>query len=329
MRLLVVSDIHWASSAERARAGHEARVVSNPFLRWTAGAWRRWGWLAEPHTHNHRLAAICERAGPVDYVLANGDFTLDSAFVGVSDDAALASSAECLSQLRQVYGPRLRTIIGDHDLGKVSLFGGVGGLRRRSLERCEQELGLRRFWVEEMKPGWLWVGVTSSLVAWPMFELESLPFERDWWRSQHEEHLAEIRAVFRGLRPEQRVVLCCHDPSALSFLYRETAIRERLGQVAFTVIGHLHSRFILRVARGLAGCPRIDCLGVTARRYTTALSQARCWREFRVQLCPSPAGMQLFKDGGWLTVDFGRSGTAPHVRSHRLPWEGLTPGNAD
>ena len=316
-----MSDFHWAGPAEQARSGHETRVIKNPALRWAASAWRRWVWLAEPHRHNDRVQAICDRAGPVDRVLANGDFTLDSGFVGASDPAALASSAECLAVLRQTYGSRLLTTIGDHDLGKTSLFGGAGGLRRRSLEQCELELGLRRFWVEEVSPGWLFVGVTSSLVAWPMFELESLPEERDWWRQQHAEHLAAISGVFQGLGPGQQIVLCCHDPSALPFLYRETVIRERLGRVALTLIGHLHSRAILRAARGLAGCPRVTWLGVTARRYTTALRDARCWRDFRVDLCPSPAGIQLLKDGGWLTVDLDRPGSLPVVGRHRLGWE--------
>jgi len=320
VRLLVLSDVHWAGPAEQARAGHESRVVGNPLLRLVARLWRRWIWLAVPHGHNHRLASILDQAGPADWVLANGDFTLDTAFVGVSDDAALASSTECLGRLRAAYGDRLLTTIGDHDLGKMSLFGGAGGVRQRSLERCEQELGLKRFWVQEGGEGLVFIGVTSTLAAWPMFAPETPLPEHAWWQAQHEAHQQEISRAFDRVRADQRIVLCCHDPSALAYLHELPAVRRRLPQLAATLIGHLHSPLILGTARCLAGCPRITWLGTTARRYTTALRRARCWREFRVQLCPSPPGLQLLKDGGWLTADLGPERKSDRFTRHRLPW---------
>lgn len=320
MRLLVLSDIHWASPDEQARAGHESRVVSNPLLRQIVRWWRRWLWLAVPHAHNHRVTAIVERAGPADWVLANGDFTLDTAFIGVSDDAAFASSAECLRQLRQAYGERLLTTVGDHDLGKMSLFGGAGGVRRRSLERCENELGLQRFWVKTARPGCTLIGVTSTLVAWPIFAVETPPAEQSWWREQHRSHLADIAAAFSRVPSGERIVLCCHDPTALGFLHDIPEVRARLPQLACTVIGHLHSPLVLAVARGLAGSPQIACLGTTARRYTAALRRARCWRDFRLQLCPSPPGLQLLKDGGWLSLEVGADHSTDRFTRHRLPW---------
>lgn len=320
VRLVVLSDVHWACSEEQARAGHEARVVSNAFLRLTARLWRRWVWLAIPHAHNHRLSAILKHVGPADWVLANGDFTLDTAFVGVSDDAAFASSAECLRHLRQACGDRLLTTIGDHDLGKVSLFGGAGGLRRRSLERCENELGLHRFWIRELGSGIVSIGITSTLAAWPMFALETPPNERSWWEAQHQAHRAEIAMAFARVKTGQRIILCCHDPSALPYLHRIPEVRAALPSITATVIGHLHSPVVLAVARGLAGIPRVEWLGTTARRYTTALRHARCWKEFRVQLCPSPPGLQLFKDGGWLSAELGNHSSEDRFTRHRLPW---------
>jgi hypothetical protein len=51
-----------------------------------------------------------------------------------------------------------------------------------------------------------------------------------------------------------------------------------------------------------------------------ALREARSWRPFRVRLCPSLAGVELLKDGGFLTAQIDESGAAP-VRwlRHRLP----------
>lgn len=323
VRLLVLSDVHWAGPAEQARAGHESRVVGNPVLRLVARLWRRWVWLAVPHGHNHRLAAIIERAGTADWVLANGDFTLDTGFVGVSDDAAFESSRECLRRLREAYADRLLTTIGDHDLGKMSLFGGAGGVRQRSLERCEQELGLKRFWVREGGEGVVFIGIASTLAAWPMFAPETPVAEHGWWREEHEKHRAEIAAAFGRVRADQRIVLCCHDPSALAYLHELPQVRQKLPQLAATVIGHLHSPFILGMARKLAGIPRIAWMGATARRYTTALSRARCWREFRVQLCPSPPGLQLLKDGGWLSAELGSDPAMDRFTRHRLSWDEL------
>lgn len=322
MRLLVLSDIHWAGPGEQARAGHETRVVRNPLLRLTAQLWRRWVWLAEPHAHNYRLPAILQQAGTADRVLVNGDFSLDTGFIGVSDSAAFDSSAECLQLLRAHFGNRLLTTIGDHDIGKTSLFGGAGGLRRRSLERCESELGLPRFWMESTRPDWVLIGITSTLAAWPMFASETPPKECAWWQEQHRSHLAQIATAFASVTPDQKIILCCHDPSALAFLYELPEVRARLNQnqVAATIIGHLHSNLVLAAATALAGCPRISRCGVTARRYTTALQRARCWREFRLQLCPSPPGIQLLKDGGWLTLEFETNNSACQVVRHRLGW---------
>ena len=36
---------------------------------------------------------------------------------------------------------------------------------------------------------------------------------------------------------------------------------------------------------------------------TEALRQARCWRPFRVRLCPSLAGCELLKDGGYGKIE--------------------------
>ena len=76
----------------------------------------------------------------------------------------------------------------------------------------------------------------------------------------------------------------------------------KLAQVEQTIIGHLHSNSFFRKSRMLAGMPAIPFLGNSIRRMSQALSEARCWREFKTQLCPSLAGIELLKDGGYFTV---------------------------
>lgn len=321
LKLLVVSDLHFAGPAEQTRRGHEARVIGNPALRQLANVWRKAVWLRDPLAHNHRLGRIIAANPAPDLVVANGDFTVDTAFVGVSDDASLESAALALGELRQAYGDRLLATIGDHDLGKQSLFGGTGGPRVASWHRCVGQLGLTPFWRREIGRHVL-LGVASSALALPVFAPELLPAERDEWQSIHTAHLKQVRAAFAALEPGQRIILFVHDPTALPFLWRDEVIRSRLGQVERTVIGHLHTRTILRTAQLVAGIPRIAWAGTTIRRYTSALREARCWREFKVLLCPSPPGIQLLKDGGYLQAELDLQGIEPaRFRLTRLPWD--------
>ena len=135
-----------------------------------------------------------------------------------------------------------------------------------------------------------------------------------------------MRAAFAGLHAEQRVLLFCHDPTALPFLARVPEVRDRLAQIEATVIGHLHSQLILRTGRVLSGMPVISFLGVSGRRITTGLNEAKLWRPFKVKLCPALTGIQLLKDGGWLTVELDADARRPaKFRCHRLPWSKVGP----
>lgn len=303
-RLLVVSDLHRAGPGERQRRGFDERVVRGRMARVLSRWYRRHVWLADPMAHNHLLGEILRREAGSAWVVANGDFTLDTAFVGVSDDAALESAAEALAELRSMPGAAVRGVLGDHDLGKKSLVGDAGGPRWRSLERCESELGLPRLWHEDF-PGWRWVGVTSTLLAWPVFRPEAPAGEWDRWDRAHREHLGAVEALFSEAAADgRRLVLFCHDPTALPFLGRLEGVRRALPLLETTVIGHLHSPWVLRVGQSLSGMPRIGWAGHTVRRYSTALGQARWWRTFRVTLCPSPTGIQCRRDGGYLVGDW-------------------------
>ncbi|MCZ7634638.1 MAG: hypothetical protein M5U12_00310 [Verrucomicrobia bacterium] len=217
-RVVVVSDIHYASAGEKARGGYEYQALRSWTQRVAVGLFRRWIWLKDPLAHNHQLERFLAAAGPADLAVANGDYSCDSAFVGLSDDAAFASARHVLERLRERFPGRLVAGFGDHELGKKSLFGGAGGLRLRSRERSIQELGLEDFWRRELGP-WVLFGVTSSLVALPVFRPETQPEEQPEWERLRELHLKEVRDAFRSLRPGQRVVLFCHDPTALPFLW--------------------------------------------------------------------------------------------------------------
>jgi hypothetical protein len=307
----ILSDIHYAAAAEQAR-GHdfELRTISNPLHRALARFYRHHIWLREPLRKNHLLDQFLERGAGLDYVIANGDYTCDSAYLGLSDDAACQSVLECLGKLRQRFGVKLRANFGDHELGKLSLFGGNGGMRLASWRRARQEVGLEPFWRLEIG-SYVLLGFVSSLVALPVFQPDTLSAEWPEWERLRAEHLAEIRRAFDALQPSQRVLLFCHDPTALPFLWREQSVRAKLPQIEQTTIGHLHSNLILWKSRLLAGMPPIRFLGRTVARLSTALSQARYWRPFRVRLCPALAGIELLKDGGYCTLELDPEGRHP------------------
>jgi Calcineurin-like phosphoesterase len=320
IRLGILSDIHYASRAEQARGENfEFAGIPNPVLRLFVRTYRHQFWMRAPMSHNDLLDRFLAQANGCDYVIANGDYSCNSAFVGVSDEAAFQSVREALGKLHQRFGDRLRVNFGDHELGKVSFFGGHGGMRLASLRRAQEELGFKTFW--QLTVGtYALVGVASSLVALPVFEPDTLPEERAGWKRAREEHLEEIRQFFSSLKPDQRVLLFCHDPSALPFLWQEPLIRPRVTQIEQTIIGHLHSKLILWKSRWLTGMPRVRFLGHTAKRLSAALRQARHWRPFKVRLCPSLAGIELLKDGGYLTADLDPAAQQPaRFKFHHLP----------
>ena len=307
----VVSDIHYACAAEQARGGdYEFRGIGNPLLRLFVRMHRHFIWMREPLAQNPLLNQFLSEAGAFDFVIANGDYTCNTAFVGVSDEAACGSASECLQKLRERFGPRFRATFGDHELGKISFFGGQGGMRLASWRCAIEQLRLEPFWQLQIG-NYILMGITSSLVALPVFEPDTLPTEREQWQRLRAEHLATLRSAFSELRPEQRVLFFCHDPTALPFLLEEQAVKTRLPQIEQTIIGHLHSNLILWKSRCLAGMPRITFLGHTAKRLSTALGKARGWRSFNVRLCPALAGIELLKDGGYLSLDLDPNARRP------------------
>jgi len=315
----ILSDVHYAGAAEQAR-GHdyELRAIPNPAVRKLAHLYRHYLWQRHPMRNNHLLDQFLERGADFDYVLANGDYSCNTAFVGLSDDAACKSVLECVGKLRQRFGANLRVNYGDHELGKIPMFAKTGGLRLASWHRGQEEVGLDSFWRLEIGR-YVLLGLVSTLVALPVYEADMLPAERPEWERLRAEHMAEIRRAFEALQPGQRVLLFCHDPTALPFLWREESIRAKLSQIEQTTIGHLHSNLILWESRILSGMPPIRFLGYTGKRLSTALSEARYWRPFHVRLCPALAGIELLKDGGYCTLELDPEARPPaRFRFHPL-----------
>jgi hypothetical protein len=320
LKIFVVSDIHYASAAERARTDFEVVGIPNPHWRRVARVYRHFIWLRDPFAHYQRLDQLLTLAGGADFGVAVGDYSCDTACIGVGDDAAGQSAHECLAKLRGHFGGHFAGTMGDHELGKFSLFGEVGGLRLASWRRATGELGIKPFWKAELG-NYVLCGVVSSLLALPLFEVETLPEERPEWRRLRETHLAEIRAAFAALRPGQRVIVFCHDPSALPFLWREDSVRAKLAHIELTIIGHLHTNLVFWKSRLLAGMPIIRFMGNTPRRLSSALNEARYWRPFNVRLCPSVTGIQLLKDGGYCTIEIDPEAKLPaRFEFHRVKW---------
>jgi hypothetical protein len=318
-RLAIVSDIHYAGPGEQAHGpdyefAHARKSLRTSLVRFL----RHQLWMRNPVGHSPLLGVFLGRARPADLVVANGDYSCDVAGVGLSHDASCESALLCLGRLREQFGSGFHATIGDHELGKVALLGDHGGLRLRSWERATGECGLKPFWRVDAGQHVL-IGVTSTLVALPVFRPDAL--DREWpeWERLRAEHLDQIRAAFAALLPGQRVLLFCHDPTALRFLWGEPVVRARLGQIEHTFLGHLHTRLVFWSARLLAGMPAVTRMGVSIRRMTSALNEARCWRDFKPRLCPALAGVELVKAGGFITLSLDESGREPcAVRLERI-----------
>jgi len=318
-RLAILSDVHYASAAEQERCDFCLRNIDSPVRRLAIKFYRHFIWQRDPFAHNHLLDEFVSRSADADFVVANGDYSCDSAFVGVSDDAACQSAQECLGKVRRRFGQSFQATMGDHELGKKPFGANLGGLRLASYHRAEKELQLEPFW--EVRFGnYVLMGVVSTLIALPVFESEALPNELADWRELRSGHLERIRRSFASLRPGERVLLFCHDPTALPYLFHQDAVRERLPQLEKTIIGHVHSNLYFRTSRLLCGMPVIRFLGHTPKRITSALRHARHWKPFNVVLCPALSGVELLKDGGYLTAEIDPTGREPLCLSiKRLP----------
>ena len=320
LKIAILSDIHYAGDAEKQRGhNYESRAVGNPLQRNFLRCYRHFFWMRNPLEQGKQLDRFLAAVGPVDLAVVNGDYSCDTRFVGVSDPASLQSAQECLGKLRKKFSGRIHFTFGDHELGKLTFFSGQGGMRLASWTQATQTLGLVPFW--KISAGdYVLMGITSSLIALPAHQTDMLPEEIADWQKLRENHLVEIRAAFDALEPHQRVLLFCHDPTALPFLLREEPVRQKIKQIEQTIIGHLHSRLILWKSRLLSGIPPIRFLGHAVNRFTSALNKASDWRPFNVRLCPALSGIELLDDGGYYVVEIDPSAKSPaQFTFHPLP----------
>jgi hypothetical protein len=320
VRVAVVSDIHYAGEAERAcGTDYEIRAVQSAWRRRLLSLFRDNVWLRGPTTHNRLLDRFLSQAGNCDFAVANGDFCCDTHFEGISHDAAFQSVREVLDKLTATFGDRFRTTCGDHELGKLSFAGARGAMRFASWRRWQEELHRPPFWRVEFGR-YVLMGLASPLVALPVYAADTLPEERPAWEEARAQHLAEINKAFQALESSHRVILFSHDPTALPFLWREPAVRQRVDRIEQTFVGHLHSRLVFWKARVLSGVPVIRFLGPTPARWTSALNEGRHWRPFKPRLCPSLTGVELLKDGGYYTMELDPEAARPaQFEFHRLP----------
>jgi len=235
--LAIVSDIHYASAAEQARGNdYELRGIANPVLRAVVRLYRNFIWQRDPLHQNYLLDRFLAQAQGCQSAIANGDYSCNSAFIGVSDEAACASAKECLDRLRAKFGSHFRATFGDHELGKLSFFGGQGGMRLASWHQARSTLGLEPLWRLELGR-YVLLGVVSSLIALPVFEPDTLPAERSEWERLREEHLAQLEWArtpkglpSSALNPAQRNLLDLVLEQYLGRMPDEVAdrVRERL-----------------------------------------------------------------------------------------------------
>ena len=297
-RILIITDIHYACEQERARGDYESRTVSNPLLRFLLKQYRHFIWRRDPFAWNHYVERFIQRAGEADLIIGNGDYCCDSAFIGVADDPSLMSARQCLVKLRDVFGEKFIGIIGDHDIGKKSMFGGFGGMHPDSWKRCLGELNLSAFFQLEFGRHVL-MGLNSTLIGLPSNLADCSSEDVNVWEQKRNTHLETIRDALENTGKDQRLLFFIHDPSALPHLAKFDWVRKHFHRLDGTFVGHLHSEIIIKMSRLLAGMPRIHVLGHTALKLSTALQEAREWEPFKVHLVPAPGGIQICKRGGF------------------------------
>lgn len=321
MQLAVISDIHLVGPAELALANAsygDLRRHPDPLARvWRRGLYRvrRRFWNGHlKWRHTAFLRALDEVAGrKPDWVVANGDYGGDLGGVGLSHQATLDSASVVVEMIRSRFPERSRFVFGDHDLGKYSTLLREGGIRLNSLDVGERQLQIPSFW-HEVDEEFHLIGVNSSLFTLDLFLPEALTEEIPEWHRRRAEHIELVTRAFHELPTRGRVILFCHDPSALTALSQLPIIRRRLPQIELTVIGHLHSPTLLRLTRYAARFSRWKPRYPVARIVAHGLAGARYWNEFHPVVCPSTFGTGHHVAGGILLVRRGARGQLEALR---------------
>lgn len=319
-RIVIASDIHYAGPKEKAEGEGELRIIRNPILKLLTALFRYCFWMQHPHAHNDKLLQFLSQAPEGDMCITCGDYSCGAGNIGVQYPAAFESASLSLGMLRERFGNRLVSICGDHEIGKMSLFGGKGGLRLDSWRICQEELRIRPFWHRQIG-FWHLFGFSSPILVLPNAQKEILPQERERWEQLRAEYLREVEAHLNLTTPQDKLIFFCHDPTALPYLKELPTVQHLLNRnrIVLTVVGHLHTELILKTSYFLSGMPHIPFLGNSISRMSSALHRAKVWKQFNMVLCPSLAGCQLAKDGGWLELELGEDSNFTLVR-HHLKW---------
>jgi len=322
VQIAVISDIHLVGPSELALAERTyGRLRRNPDILMRAvrsGLYRVrrrfWnGHLKWRHTAFLRaLDEIAEKKP--EWVIANGDYGGDLGGVGLSHKATFDSASIVIEMIRQRFPNRSRFVFGDHDLGKYSTVLRKGGIRLNSLEIGERQLHIPSFWHETAEEVHL-LGINSSLFTLDLFLPEAIAEEIPEWQRRRAEHLEQVESAFDELARDARVILFCHDPSALTALSQLAVVRERLSQIELTVIGHLHSPTLLRLSRYAARLSNLKPHYPVARIVANGLSGAREWNMFRPVVCPSTFGTGHHVAGGILLIQRDERGKIEAVRT--------------
>lgn len=319
-KFLVISDIHYASDAEKTLGENELQGIYNPFFRMVAFFFRYFFWLRHPHAHNDKLLKFLEKAPQAEMVVGCGDYSNDAGNTGASFPAAFQSTQEVFRLIQERFGHTFISVAGDHEIGKIGLFGKKGGPRLASWEIIQKELNIKPFWHRQFGI-WHFFGLNSFIISLPNIEKELLETQKETWEKLRKDYLKEFKAHLNILPASAKVILFSHDPTALSYLCEIPEIIDLLERkkIAITFVGHLHTPLVLKASYLLAGMPKINFLGHSIARMTESLSNARHWKDFNLILCPSMTGCQLAKDGGWIEVDLQDDGNYTLTHKH-LAW---------
>lgn len=326
MKIAVISDIHVLGPRELA-AARQAHAALGTDVSPMVGRWRRglhrvrsrlWNGrleLREP-AFRHALSRLLEY--DPEWIVANGDFAADYGGVGLSDDATFESAAGAVQLMRELFATRCKFVFGDHDIGKYSTVLRGGGIRIDSLERGEKALGIPSFW-HVVDEDFHLIGVNSSLFNLDLFLPEALHHEVPEWKRRRAEHIEHVRHAFDGLPRHARVILFCHDPSALTLLAQVPVVQRRLAHIELTVVGHLHSPSLLKLAKFAAKSaknwkPKYPVARIIAR----SLEGVKTWAQFNPVVCPSTFGTGHHVGGGLLLIEREADGTLV-TRRLRLP----------
>jgi hypothetical protein len=332
MRLAVISDCHVLGPIELVRHAETYQNLGQDLTpmrrRWRRGLYRvrRRFWNTHPEMREvaFRNALLQVSEFDPDWVIANGDYGGDHGGVGVSDQATFESAARVVNIIRTLFAQRARFVFGDHDLGKYSTELREGGIRLNSLEIGERKLGIPSFWHERDEDFHL-IGVNSSLFTLDLFLPEALASEIPAWRRLREEHIEHVSHAFDGLSDHARVLLFCHDPSALHALRHMPVVNRRLRQIEMTVIGHLHAPGLLKLARLVPAGSKWKPKYPVARIVAQGLEGVRSWKMFHPVVCPSTFGTGHHVRGGILFIEKNEDGRL--VARRRRIQRRLTPSD--